>query len=101
MTSMCEGVASGYSDAMAVRSSGVPFVCVYPSSWDNTARRSASVSASSSTRSGWMPLSDRFQATLFSHVDCIRSIANGSSLMAAEVYPEKNLGYPVASPDQP
>src|SRR5207249_4362457 len=43
---------------------------------------SSSLTASSSRRSGCTPLSARFQATRFSHVDCSRSMANGSSFIA-------------------
>src|SRR5882672_9130112 len=49
---------------------------------------SASRPAASSTRSpsriGWTPLSDRLKSTWFSYVDCMRSIANGSSLIVLD-----------------
>jgi hypothetical protein len=50
--------------------------------------------ASSSTRSGCTPLSDRFQATRFSQIDCQRSMANGCSFIDEESVADKELGYP-------
>ena len=103
VTCTCAGVAPGYIDAIDVRSSTVPFVCGYPSGCAISACRSPSVSTSSSTRSGWTPLSARFQATLCSQIDWSRSSAKASKLHSkkctsrARTGCSVHLGYPVAS----
>src|SRR5258706_132236 len=49
-----------------------------------SASRPAASSTRSPRRSGWTPLSDRLKSTWFSYVDCMRSMANGSSLIVLD-----------------
>src|SRR5262249_23247311 len=78
-------LAPGYRAAIAVRRASVPFDWMYTSRWRSTSSASPGTS-SSSTDIGWTPLSERLWATRFSHLDCIRSISKGSSLMAGMAF---------------
>jgi hypothetical protein len=73
------------AEVMAERSGRVPFDCLYRSGSESSAWRAASSSTNSPRGSARTPLSDRLKSTSFSQVDCMRSIAQGSSCMTPSV----------------
>src|ERR1700691_5278306 len=78
VTSTFSAVAPGYIAATRERSSSLPFVCGYRSGTSSRLFSCSGSGTSSAVVIGCTPLSEMFNSTLFSQIDCHRSISNGS-----------------------